>query len=272
MPIASMITTPLTRGLCRSPISAASQPPKELPITVTSVRSSRSSSVTYAWARSVTPVSPSALGVPPKPGWVGSSTREGVRSASRSAIVCTPPPPCRSRNGRVRSRSWTVTSTEPAEPTWSVRVSVRMGRRVPAAVRVVIVPSLQRGSSMARHHRALSRALAPLGLSLVQWDTLRHLHRQPDASLHDRAVLTFQTDQSFGSPATRMADRGLIERVPGPGRAVKHRLTEEGARLRAAGQDAVDAVFASSFGTLSAAQLDRLGELLDTALGPDPTA
>ncbi|MFI5593126.1 MarR family winged helix-turn-helix transcriptional regulator [Amycolatopsis sp. NPDC051758] len=123
-----------------------------------------------------------------------------------------------------------------------------------------------------RHHRALSRALAPLGLSLVQWDTLRHLDRKPDASLHDLAVLTFQTDQSFGSLATRMADRGLIERVPGPGRAVRHRLTEEGSRLRAEGQDAVDAVFETSFHDLSAAQLDRLGELLDAALGPDPTA
>ncbi|WP_433174860.1 MarR family winged helix-turn-helix transcriptional regulator [Actinoallomurus sp. CA-150999] len=123
-----------------------------------------------------------------------------------------------------------------------------------------------------RHHRALNRALTPLGLSLVQWDTLRHLHRQPDASLHDLAVLTFQTDQSFGSLATRMADRDLIERVPGPGRAVKHRLTEKGERLRAAGQDAVDAVFASSFQNLSAAQLDQIGALLDAALGPDPTA
>ena len=123
-----------------------------------------------------------------------------------------------------------------------------------------------------RHHRALSRALAPLGLSLVQWDALRHLHRQPDASLHDLAVLTFQTDQSFGSLATRMADRGLIERIPAPGRAVRHRLTEKGARLRAAGQDAVDAVFQSSSRALSAAQLTQLGQLLEAALGPDPTA
>jgi DNA-binding MarR family transcriptional regulator len=123
-----------------------------------------------------------------------------------------------------------------------------------------------------RHHRALSRALAPLGLSLVQWDTLRHLHRRPDSSLHDLAVLTFQTDQSFGTLATRMAGRGLIERVPGPGRAVKHQLTEEGARLRAAGQEAVDTVFETSLSALSAPQLDQLGDLLAIALGPDPTA
>ncbi|GAA1121803.1 MarR family transcriptional regulator [Kribbella jejuensis] len=123
-----------------------------------------------------------------------------------------------------------------------------------------------------RHHRALSQALAPLGLSLVQWDTLRHLERHPDASLHDLAVLTFQTDQSFGSLATRMADRGLIERVPGPGRAVKHRLTPKGEQLRADGQDAVNAVFKTSFTNLSASQLEQLGDLLDAALGPNPTA
>ncbi|MEU7787840.1 MarR family transcriptional regulator [Amycolatopsis sp. NPDC049159] len=123
-----------------------------------------------------------------------------------------------------------------------------------------------------RHHRALSRALAPLGLSLVQWDTLRHLHARPDASLHDLAVLTFQTDQSFGSLATRMAERGLIERVPGPGRAVRHRLTAEGARLRAEGQELVDAVAEASFREFSPEELDQLGDLLGRALGPDPTA
>ncbi|MEU8402167.1 MarR family transcriptional regulator [Nonomuraea sp. NPDC048892] len=123
-----------------------------------------------------------------------------------------------------------------------------------------------------RHHRALSRALAPLGISLVQWDTLRHLARNPDASLHDLAVLTFQTDQSFGSLATRMASRGLIERIPGPGRAVRHRLTDEGERLLAAGQRLADGVLDASFGNLTEEQLDQLGDLLDLALGPDPTA
>ena len=121
-----------------------------------------------------------------------------------------------------------------------------------------------------RHHRALNRALAPLGISLVQWDTLRHLHRNPAASLHDLAVLTFQTDQSFGSLAARMADRGLIERIPGPGRAVRHRLTEEGERLHAEGQVIVDSILAESFHGLSQTELDEMGALLDTALGGDP--
>jgi DNA-binding MarR family transcriptional regulator len=117
-----------------------------------------------------------------------------------------------------------------------------------------------------RHHRALSAALADLGISLVQWDTLRHLHRHPDASLHDLAVLTFQTDQSVGSLATRMADRGLIERVPGPGRAVRHRLTDLGEHLRAEGQARADQVIAASFADLDDPQITHLGELLTAAL------
>jgi DNA-binding MarR family transcriptional regulator len=120
-----------------------------------------------------------------------------------------------------------------------------------------------------RHHRALSAALADLDISLVQWDTLRHLHRNPDASLHDLALLTFQTDQSFGSLAARMADRGLIERVPGPGRAVRHRLTERGEKLRAAGQERADRVVAKSFAALTDDQIDHLGDLLTTALAED---
>lgn len=117
-----------------------------------------------------------------------------------------------------------------------------------------------------RHHRALSAALAPLGVSLVQWDTLRHLGRHPDASLHDLAQLTFQTDQSFGSLAARMVDRGLIERVPGPGRAVRHRLTEHGERLRKEGQERVDEIVTASFAPLSAEEIDHLGDLLERTL------
>src|SRR3954447_11200255 len=95
-----------------------------------------------------------------------------------------------------------------------------------------------------RHHREANTALAPLGVSLVQWDALRHLDENPDASLHDLAQLTFQSDQAFGTLASRMISRGLIERVPGPGRAVRHRLTEHGLELRRAGDEVVDRVIA----------------------------
>jgi DNA-binding MarR family transcriptional regulator len=117
-----------------------------------------------------------------------------------------------------------------------------------------------------RNHRAMTAALADLGVSLVQWDTLRHLSRRPDASLHELAQLTFQTDQSFGSLAARMTDRGLIERVEGPGRAVRHRLTERGEQIRIAGQERADRVSAESFTGLDPDQIRMLGDLLSAAL------
>jgi DNA-binding MarR family transcriptional regulator len=113
-----------------------------------------------------------------------------------------------------------------------------------------------------RHHRALTAALAPLDVSLVQWDALRHLDENPSASLHDLALLTFQTDQSFGSLAGRMVDRGLIERVPGPGRAVRHRLTTKGLEIRRAGEAFVDGVLARSLADLTPAQLDAFDKTL----------
>jgi DNA-binding MarR family transcriptional regulator len=117
-----------------------------------------------------------------------------------------------------------------------------------------------------RHHRALTAALADLGVSLVQWDSLRHLHEHPDASLHDLAQLTFQTDQSFGTLAARMIERGLIERVPAPGRAIRHRITDAGEKIRSEGTRRVSAVFARSFAGLDPQQIDQLGALLELVL------
>ncbi len=119
----------------------------------------------------------------------------------------------------------------------------------------------------ARHHRAIDSQLAPLEISLAQWDALRHLADNPGASLHDLAQLTFQSDQSFGALAGRMIERGLIERVPGPGRAVRHRLTDKGHALRDAGDDRVAQVLTESFSGLTAAQLDTLDTLLRRVLG-----
>ncbi|WP_249998407.1 MarR family winged helix-turn-helix transcriptional regulator [Actinoplanes sp. M2I2] len=113
-----------------------------------------------------------------------------------------------------------------------------------------------------RHHREMNRRLGPLGLSLVQWDTLRHLHDDPGASLHRLAELTFQTDQSMGELARRMVDRGLIERLEGPGRRVRHRISPTGDELRRAGGEVADGVLAESLGQLSAAERETLHELL----------
>jgi DNA-binding MarR family transcriptional regulator len=113
-----------------------------------------------------------------------------------------------------------------------------------------------------RHHRALNAGLARLDISIVQWDALRHLDENPGASLHDLARLTFQSDQAFGTLATRMIERGLIERLAGPGRAVRHRLTDEGRSLRRAGDKIVERVLTESFALLTPKQLSTFDKLL----------
>ena len=113
-----------------------------------------------------------------------------------------------------------------------------------------------------RHHREANRRLAALGLSLVQWDVIRHLHQQPEASLHRLAELTFQTDQSMGELARRMVERGLIERRDAPGRAIKHALTRDGRRAHDAGAAVMRGVFQETLGTLSADQRAVLHDLL----------
>jgi DNA-binding MarR family transcriptional regulator len=117
-----------------------------------------------------------------------------------------------------------------------------------------------------RHHRTANERLAALGIAIVQWDALRHLHENPEASPYDLAQLTFQTDQSFGTLATRMIDRGLIERVSGPGRAVRHRLTDKGEDLREKAGEIVRGTLTESFSALTHEELQTFGDLLARVL------
>jgi DNA-binding MarR family transcriptional regulator len=121
-----------------------------------------------------------------------------------------------------------------------------------------------------RHHRTLDIRLAPLGTTLVQWDALRAISRHPGASSHRLAQLTFQTDQSFGALAGRLEARGLIDRITGPGRALRHRLTPTGEALLSEGYTVYKEVLSQSFEPLSPAELDTLYDLLIRLLrGPD---
>src|ERR1700712_4355740 len=117
-----------------------------------------------------------------------------------------------------------------------------------------------------KHHRAATAALRPLDVSLVQWDALRHLHAHPGASLHDLAIRTFQTDQAFGTLATRLEARGLIRRVNGAGRAIRPELTVEGERVFAAGGEVTERVVRASFAPLSADERAVLGGMLERLL------
>ena len=113
-----------------------------------------------------------------------------------------------------------------------------------------------------RHHRALDAGLAVVGTTLAQWDAIRAIDRTPGASAHMLAVETFQSDQSFGALANRLATKGLIERRPGRGRRIEHRLTPAGAKILAVGHPVAQAVFRSSFADLSEKERSTLLALL----------
>lgn len=117
-----------------------------------------------------------------------------------------------------------------------------------------------------RHHRGMDARLREAGTSLAQWDALRAIATRPNASAHALAEMTFQSDQSFGALATRLAQRGLIERVAGPGRAIRHRLTPKGEATLKKGYAMVDEVFETSFAPLSQRQREDLYRLISRAL------
>lgn len=113
-----------------------------------------------------------------------------------------------------------------------------------------------------RHHRALDSRLRQVNTTLAQWDALRAIANQPDSSGHALAEVTFQTDQSFGALANRLVERGMIERIAGPGRAIRHRLAPAGEATLQAGHEIVNAVVVESFATLTDVQRNQLYKLL----------
>ncbi|WIB62938.1 MarR family transcriptional regulator [Curtobacterium sp. MCBD17_040] len=120
-----------------------------------------------------------------------------------------------------------------------------------------------------RDHRAVDAALHGVGTTLAQWDALRAIATRPGASAHALALVTFQSDQAFGTLTTRMAARGLVERHPGVGRRVRYELTAEGERLLAAGQEAADRTLATLFAPLDEADRAALTSILGRLLGED---
>ncbi|HEY0754382.1 MAG TPA: MarR family transcriptional regulator [Ktedonobacteraceae bacterium] len=113
-----------------------------------------------------------------------------------------------------------------------------------------------------RHHRTLDVRLAPLGITLVQWDALRAISRHPNVSGHRLAQLTFQTDQSFGTLASRLEAHGWIERLTGAGKAIRHRLTPSGEALLHEGHTTVHEILSASFLPLSPMERETLYDLL----------
>jgi DNA-binding MarR family transcriptional regulator len=109
-----------------------------------------------------------------------------------------------------------------------------------------------------RNHRTMDAALREIGVSLVQWDALRAIDRMPGASGHELAVATFQSDQAFGTLASRLVDRGLIARSAGRGRRLEHTLTEAGREALTEGRRLSVGVLQDLFAPLDEAQRAEL--------------
>jgi DNA-binding MarR family transcriptional regulator len=117
-----------------------------------------------------------------------------------------------------------------------------------------------------RHHRALDARLLELGGSLAQWDALRAIAAHPEASSHELAEATFQTDQSFGELARRLVAKALVERRAGKGRVVGYSLTEAGRAMLALGNEVAESVLAQSLAPLGADERRQLQALIDRLL------
>ena len=111
--------------------------------------------------------------------------------------------------------------------------------------------------------------LAPLGISLVQWNALREIERNPGSSQHRLAQLTFNSDQAFGTLSTRLYERGWINRTKGVGRAMVHQLTPLGTSLYVQGAEIHAKVVAQSFAPLDGSERDTLFGLLTRLLPPE---
>ena len=125
----------------------------------------------------------------------------------------------------------------------------------------------------SRHHRVLDDQLQRLGVSLVQWNALREIDRNPGSNAHRLAELTFNSDQAFGTLTTRLLRLGFIEREAGPGRANAHHLTASGKAILAEGKGVMQAVLTASFAPLNDEErttlLEIMIKLLDHPLDDD---
>lgn len=121
-------------------------------------------------------------------------------------------------------------------------------------------------------HRTLLRLeakLAPLNISMIQWNALRTIDRYPEVSMHRLARMTFNSDQAFGTLATRLLRLGLIERRPGSGRTTLHTLTPKGTTLLREGRSLVQEVLSETFSPLSEGESATLKGLLSKLLDDD---
>ena len=116
------------------------------------------------------------------------------------------------------------------------------------------------------NHRRLESGLRTIDTTLAQWDALRAIDTNGGASSHALAEETFQTDQAFGTLATRLMAKGLVQRQPGVGRALVHSLTRKGRSVLEQGQVIAALANEEAFADLAESERAQLLRLVRKAM------
>ncbi len=131
-------------------------------------------------------------------------------------------------------------------------------------------PVLDLGRSIKQlqtlNHRRLETGLRAIDTTLAQWDALRAIASNPGASADALAEETYQTDQSFGTLATRLIAKGLVHRQAGVGRALVHTLTRKGGTVLEQGLAIARDTMAEAFADLAESERAQLLRLVHKAL------
>jgi DNA-binding MarR family transcriptional regulator len=105
---------------------------------------------------------------------------------------------------------------------------------------------------------ALNTELASLGTNSSQLNVLAEIRANPGVSSAQLARLCALTPQSLGEQVIQLQAQGLVERVPGAGRRLDHRITPAGRRLLARGLERARVVHKSVLQDFDEAELEAL--------------
>jgi DNA-binding MarR family transcriptional regulator len=119
---------------------------------------------------------------------------------------------------------------------------------------------------------AFDRRLASLDLTMALWVVLDRIQANPAQSTHALAAASLMTDQSVGELVGKLAKRGLIERASGPGRSIRHHLTDAGREALERAAPLMNEALEAAFAGLSRSEIEQLTELLDKIAPPQPRA
>jgi DNA-binding MarR family transcriptional regulator len=111
---------------------------------------------------------------------------------------------------------------------------------------------------------AINEELAALGTNISQLNVLREIQVHPGVSSVQLARLAFLTPQSLGQLVIQLQSRGLVERLQGDGRKLRHHLTKLGETLLQAGLDKTREVDASVVQDFTETELGWLKEAFET--------